>query len=124
MKNTDPSHDDYPFISRALERMHSVVGAINECSKRLNGLKLISDVQARFVEKINIVNPNRFLVREDTVFVIFENYRKTRRLFLFNDLIILSRKDWRDKNHVLEKALLKDIRICDIADGINFYCFH
>jgi phosphatidylserine/phosphatidylglycerophosphate/cardiolipin synthase-like enzyme len=89
------------------------------------------DVQGRFAEvyddslqKINIANPNRFLLREDNIFVMFTNRRKTRKMFLFNDLLILCRKDWRgkpslnaDKNHVIEKIPLKDIRVFDIVDN-------
>lgn len=43
--------------------------------------------------------------------------KKSRKLFLFNDLLILCRKDWREKHHVIEKTSLKDIRISDISDG-------
>jgi chromosome segregation ATPase len=62
------------------------------------------------------VNANRFLVREDAIHVVFSDGKKARRLFLFNDLLIFARKDWRDKLHVIEKTPLKDIRVCDIAE--------
>jgi hypothetical protein len=68
------------------------------------------------VQKINIANANRYLVREDIMQVLFSNGKKSRKLFLFNDLLILARKDWRDKHHVIEKTSIKDIRVCDIAE--------
>jgi hypothetical protein len=75
---------------------------------------------------MNIANPNRFLLKEDFIFVMFANNKKTRKLFLFNDLLIIGRKDWRgidkkfnylDKHHVIEKTPLKDVRINDILDN-------
>jgi hypothetical protein len=53
---------------------------------------------------------------------MFSDSRKSRKLFLFNDLLILARKDWRDKHHVIEKTSLKDIRVCDINEaGSNLH---
>ncbi|KAL2915349.1 Rho guanine nucleotide exchange factor 3 [Polyrhizophydium stewartii] len=115
--HTEQSHPDRPEIERALERMQRVVSTVNESARRMNGIKLIGDVQQRFAEKINIANPNRFLVREDVVYVMFSGFRKSRKLFLFNDIIILARKDWRDKHHVIEKSPLKDVRVSEIIEN-------
>jgi hypothetical protein len=107
---------DYMDVKRAFEKMQNIVGAINECARRLQVAETIQEVQARFSEKLNIANVNRFLIREDMVLVLFSTVKKNRKLFLFNDLLILARKDWRDKNHVIEKTPLKDIRVSDIFD--------
>ena len=56
------------------------------------------------------------MVREDTIYVMFSNYRKARKIFLFNDIFILARRDWRDKHHVIEKIPLKDVRVSDILE--------
>jgi chromosome segregation ATPase len=115
MKNTSPDHPDFFDLNRAFERMSNGVATINECARRHDGLKLVIDVQGRFSEKLNIVTPTRFLVREDVIFVVFSNTKRTRKLFLFNDMAIICRKDWRDKHHVIEKIPLKDFRISNIT---------
>jgi hypothetical protein len=117
IKNTPKEHSDLVNLNRAMERMQNGVATINECAKKLGGMKPVSDVQNRFAEKISISNSNRFLVREDTIQVMFSDGRKNRKLFLFNDLIILARRDWRDKHHVIEKTSLKDVRVSDIAES-------
>lgn len=116
IKNTPPDHSDLISINKAMERMQNCVATINECARKLNGMKPMLEVQNRFSEKINIVSSNRFLVREDTIQVMFSDSKKTRKMFMFNDMLILARKDWRDKHHVIEKTALKDIRVSDISE--------
>jgi hypothetical protein len=117
IKNTPKEHSDLVNLNRAMERMQNGVATINECARKLGGMKPVIEVQNRFAEKINIANSNnRFLVREDTVQVMFNDGRKNRKIFLFNDLLILARRDWRDKHHVIEKTSLKDIRVSDISE--------
>ncbi|KAL5034607.1 Rho guanine nucleotide exchange factor 3 [Batrachochytrium dendrobatidis] len=119
LKFTDKSDPDYSELERALDRMQRVVSTVNESARRMTtGMRSIIEVQGRFAEKINIANPNRFLVREDVVYVMFMGgSRKSRKLFLFNDIVILARKDWRDKNHVIEKTPLKDLRVSEIIEN-------
>jgi hypothetical protein len=117
IKFTDKDHPYFFELSRAFDRMQNTASVVIDCAKRLEGLQLMTDVQNRFAEKINIANPNRFLVREDTIFIVFANSRKSRKIFLFNDILLLVRRDWRDKHHVIEKSALKDIRICDISES-------
>lgn len=117
IKHTPKDHVDYLELIRAFDRMQLSSSVINDCSKKLEGLQLSSDVQTRFAERINIANLSRFLVREDTIFIVFSNQRKSRKIFLFNDIVILARRDWRDKHHVIEKTPLKDIRISDISES-------
>ena len=110
-KNTD---EEFKQLISAFDRMQGLVETINQCAKSFDGMQIVADIQNRFSEKINIANQNRFLVREDTVQFVFLTTQKQRKIFLFNDILILARKDWRDKHHVIEKTPLKDVRVCDI----------
>ena len=47
------------------------------------------------------------------------NSKKERRLILFNDLIIIARRDWRDKYHLIEKASFTLRRVCDVHDDYD-----
>lgn len=47
------------------------------------------------------------------------NSKKERRLILFNDLIIIARRDWRDKYHLIEKASFTLSRVCDVHDDYD-----
>ncbi|TPX39828.1 hypothetical protein SeMB42_g06228 [Synchytrium endobioticum] len=115
MKYTPETKADYAALKLALEKMQSVVSLVNEGAKDSTpeGSKRILEIQAAFSEKMSIVTPTRCLVREDSVYLVYGDLKKPRRLFLFNDILILARKDWRDKFHLIEKA---SIRVCQVWD--------
>lgn len=50
IKNTPKEHSDLINLNRAIERMQNGVATINECARKLNGMKPIIDVQNRFSE--------------------------------------------------------------------------
>lgn len=64
---------------------------------------------------MQFVTPSRYLVREDTLpLLINGSTKKERCIFLCNDLIIIARKDWRDKYHLIDKTTFKNSRVCDV----------
>jgi chromosome segregation ATPase len=65
---------------------------------------------------MNIVTPTRYLVREDSLNMMIRDGKKSRKIFLFNDLLIVARKDWRDKYHLVEQANLRQCRVCDVTE--------
>jgi len=74
-------------------------------------------------QKISIVAPNRHLIREDIVITIHGgDITKNRRLFLFNDMIIIAKKDWKDKYHLVQKSSLRDARVFNVEDDTTGEC--
>ncbi|KAJ3092833.1 cytochrome c oxidase subunit 1 [Quaeritorhiza haematococci] len=116
MKQTEESSPDSPLLKDALEKLQAIINIVNEGARQIDGTRRIEDIQSNFSEKLNIVTPSRYLVREDALYLMLGAIKKPRRLFLFNDLIIVARKDWRDKYHLIEKASLRDCRVCDVRD--------
>lgn len=70
-----------------------------------------------FLKKLNFVANNRYLVREDEFLLIMKDSKKNRKLFLFNDILIIARQDWRDKLHLIEKSSLRDCRVSEMAEN-------
>ncbi|KAJ3058973.1 hypothetical protein HDU99_006565, partial [Rhizoclosmatium hyalinum] len=66
--------------------------------------------------KLNIITPTRYLVREDNFNLIRGDSKKARKLFFFNDLLIVARKDWQSKFRLLDQFNLRHCRICDIVE--------
>lgn len=56
IKNTSKDHSDMVVLNRANERMQNAVSTINECAKRLNGMKTVQEVQTRFSEVKTILS--------------------------------------------------------------------
>lgn len=55
IKNTPADHSDLVVLNRAIERMQNAVATINECAKRLNGMKPVLEVQSRFSEVVFVL---------------------------------------------------------------------
>ncbi|KAJ3055168.1 Myosin 10A, isoform D [Rhizophlyctis rosea] len=115
-KYTDEKDPDHAQLRTALERVQGVISIVNEGARQVEGVRNIASIQAGFTERLNIATPTRHFVREDIVWIHFEGLKKPRRLFVFNDLLILARKDWRDKYHLIDKAALRDVRMADVSD--------
>jgi hypothetical protein len=64
-----------------------------------------------------LANGSRHLVREEAVHVLYDDAKKPRRLLLFSDMVLLARKDWRDKYHLVVQATLKQIKLVDVQNG-------
>ncbi|KAJ3333516.1 hypothetical protein HDU76_007282 [Blyttiomyces sp. JEL0837] len=116
IKSTDEDHKDYAVLKEALDSIQAIITQVNDGARAADGVRKIVDIQSNFVDKMNIVTPTRYLVREDNMTIMIGDAKKTRRIFLFNDLIIIARKDWRDKYHLIEQASLRHCRVCDVAE--------
>ncbi|TPX72929.1 hypothetical protein SpCBS45565_g00028 [Spizellomyces sp. 'palustris'] len=116
LKNTEESSPDHALLKEAVERIQGIISIVNEGARQADGVRRVVDIQNNFTDKINIVTPTRHLVREDAVYVNYAEIKKPRRLLLFNDLLIVARKDWRDKYHLIDQAILKDCVIADVQE--------
>ncbi|KAJ3041574.1 Intersectin-2 [Rhizophlyctis rosea] len=116
MKYTEETNPDHAQLKAALDRVQGVISIVNEGARQVEGVRNIASIQANFTERLNIATPTRHFVREDAVWIHFDGFKKPRRLFVFNDLLILARKDWRDKYHLIDKAALRDVRMADVSD--------
>ncbi|KAJ3103434.1 hypothetical protein HDU97_010180 [Phlyctochytrium planicorne] len=116
LKHTEESHRDYTVLKEAMERLQGIIAQVNDGARAAEGVRKIVEIQTTFIEKINIVTPNRYLVREESLHLMVGDTKKPRRLFLFNDLMLIARKDWRDKLHLIEQANLRNCRVSDVAE--------
>lgn len=115
LRNTPKTHPDRRNLEISLAKMQNIMVAIND---GIDGVQKIADIQNSFDEKITLTSPTRYFVREDSILLSSsspDHKQKLGQLFLFNDLIILAKKDWRDKNRLVEKAYLSDFRVNDEA---------
>ncbi|KAJ3067517.1 cytochrome c oxidase subunit 1 [Podochytrium sp. JEL0797] len=116
IKNTDENHREYPVLSLALETIQAIITEVNNGAKAAEGVRKMVEIQNSFTEKINIISPTRYLLREDNLNLIRGDSKKARKLFLFNDLVMLARKDWQSKLRLMDQFNLRHCRICDIID--------
>ncbi|KAJ3196726.1 cytochrome c oxidase subunit 1 [Irineochytrium annulatum] len=116
IKYTDEDHRDYAVLLQALDTIQNILQVVNNGARSAESVRKIVEIQTNFVDKINLVAPSRYFIREETVHLMARDIRKPRRLFLFNDLIMLARKDWRDKYHLIEQSSLRNCRVSDVSE--------
>ncbi|KAJ3410063.1 cytochrome c oxidase subunit 1 [Chytriomyces hyalinus] len=120
IKNTADDHRELPILKLALETIQAIITQVNDGARAAEGVRKMVEVQNMFTEKLNIITPTRYMLRDDTVNLIGKNFdKKARRLFLFNDLVIVSRKDWQSKLRLIHQVNLRHCRVCDIVDDNN-----
>ncbi|KAJ3228771.1 cytochrome c oxidase subunit 1 [Chytriomyces hyalinus] len=120
IKNTADDHRELPILKLALETIQAIITQVNDGARAAEGVRKMVEVQNMFTEKLSIITPTRYMLRDDTVNLIGKNFdKKARRLFLFNDLVIVSRKDWQSKLRLIHQINLRHCRVCDIVDDNN-----
>ena len=73
-------------------------------------------LQNSFTERMNLTINGRFFLREDRVGVLTEAATKPKQrvLILCNDLLLLAKKDWRERYQLVDKADVSDIFLIDV----------
>lgn len=128
LKVTPEDHEDHDNLVAALGKIEEVVTYVNERKRLAENLQKILDVQKQIesTEELNLVSPSRRFVREG-VFKVFEKSKPHERcLYLFNDLIVMTkpRKSTNGKDHFKYQLSLNDAQIIDVADTneVQFAC--
>eukprot|EP00158_Paraphelidium_tribonemae_P009796 Partr_v1_DN28968_c1_g1_i1_m26215 putative RhoGEF len=120
LKCTDPNHPDRGNIEVALAKVQNVLMVVND---GVDGNQKMFDLQNSFTEKVAIFAPTRYFVREDQVSILTappDSRTKPRTLYLFNDMLILAKKDWREKNHIIENTPLARVNLVEMPDPSKF----
>ncbi|RKO93238.1 hypothetical protein BDK51DRAFT_30320 [Blyttiomyces helicus] len=117
LKNTEESNPDFHALKDALDHINGIITIVNEGARQTEGLRSNAEIQASFVDRIDITTANRTFIREDAGSLVYsDGSKKPRRMLLFSDLLIIARKDWRDKYHLECRAVLKNCRVAEVSD--------
>jgi len=95
-RNTPDTHKDYVPIEGALSQIEDVATYINAHKAKSDAMRTLTDTKARISNlPFDIVAPDRELLRE----AIFIVNKEKRKLFVFNDILILATTDTRLGKH-------------------------
>ncbi|KAI3646055.1 hypothetical protein MP228_008983 [Amoeboaphelidium protococcarum] len=111
IKATSGAHPDRTNLEIALAKLQNVLMVINE---GVDGLQRIVEIQNAFAEKIELSSPTRYLIREDHLSIFLpppESRQKPRQIFLFNDMVLIAKKDWREKYHSIASAEIECVTL-------------
>jgi len=128
LRNTPEDHPDHENLVNALSKIEEVVVYVNERKRLAENLQKILDVsqQIESKESLNLVSPSRRFVREGTFHVMEKGKPRERTVYLFNDLLVITKpaKHTSGKDHFKYQLSLNDAKIIDVADtdGIQNAC--
>ena len=119
-KNTFPDHPEYESLSVALSKIESIGTHINESKRQVEQMSKLLDIQNRLRNKEFVIfKPDRRLIKEGLIRRLREEYVLERSreephtadmddmlLFLFNDLLLWTTKDFDIAGHVPLDTLL------------------
>jgi len=126
IKFTNPTHPDYNNLVATLREMECICIDVNESQRKedtekkrvqtLNGI--ISKVEPRLKD---LMVDGRYLLREGIIsqFDVDDDQIKERYYFLFNDIILVTKKQ-KQKYLMRLHITLHNVRLKDIPDSQNF----
>lgn len=83
--------EEMQSLSEARAMLARVTGEADEEKERRETRDQLVAIQARFAGNVDIVDPNRYLVREGLLYKVCRDGAKPYYFFLFNDAIVYSR---------------------------------
>ncbi|EDR28796.1 FYVE, RhoGEF and PH domain-containing protein, putative [Entamoeba dispar SAW760] len=95
LKNTPTNHCDYQNIIKALEVMKEVTTKVNESISTNKQQQKLFDLRSKLAKRngFEVIEPHRILLSEETIIQFTHNGRSRRGLILFNDCILLTKKE-------------------------------
>ncbi|KAJ3340268.1 hypothetical protein HDU93_007230 [Gonapodya sp. JEL0774] len=118
LKYTNDLNADFKYLTQAVEQVEITLNEVNEATRRADSERRVEQLQSDFADKLP-PSPLSYLIREDEVTQIKSiqnDERKQRLLLLFNNCVLLAKKDWRDKYQTIFRVPLDVLTIVDVAD--------
>ena len=117
LKNTEPSHPDYPHVEQALEVMREVTNNINEKKRRTDNLPTILDLQHSVDNWTgpDILDTSTTLLHSGKLYKISKGHSQERKFFLFDNLLVYCKEDalrtlkLKGRIYLNEKNIIQDV---------------
>lgn len=108
---------DYNALQQCSVKLEQLMKMVNT---GVDGLQKLISLQNSFADRLDLTAPERYLIREDDCMLFAPPpscKQKSRRIFLFNDMIIIAKKDWRERYHLIDRADIAELCLTDIQSA-------
>lgn len=126
IKFTNPSHPDYNNLATTLKEMECVCIDVNENQRKEDTEKkrvqTLQQIQGKIEPRVkDLMVEGRYLLREGVIsqFDVDDDQIKERYYFLFNDILLVTKKS-KQKYLMRLHITLHNVRLKDIPDCQNF----
>jgi hypothetical protein len=121
-KNTPDNHPDSAPLNKAIDIVKNVVDSMNNTIKAAENTSKILSIQQNFGDNFVLLAPARFFLREGPVVIVnvVANKRANGYMFLFNDMMLLSRRAMLYNNLILDAQIYLVSATVSDADSCSF----
>ena len=116
LKATPVSHPDYPWLERASKQIQKVTENMDEATQQASNMNEIVELQQALSRPLNIMCPGRTLLQVALV----SKAKKSGKIFLFNDLVLVAAGNKRGMK-LLWMGPLLDFKYFSSTLNISFY---
>ena len=116
LKATPVSHPDYPWLERASKQIQKVTENMDEATQQASNMNEIVELQQALSRPLNIMCPGRTLLQV----AIVSKAKKSGKIFLFNDLVVVAAGDKKGMK-LLWKGPLLEFKYFSSTLNISFY---
>eukprot|EP01104_Vermistella_antarctica_P015413 TRINITY_DN5063_c0_g1_i1.p1 TRINITY_DN5063_c0_g1~~TRINITY_DN5063_c0_g1_i1.p1 ORF type:complete len:1160 (-),score=325.37 TRINITY_DN5063_c0_g1_i1:17-3496(-) len=106
LKRTDQAHVDYDDIASALSKMREIAFRVNEEKRNAESSARLASLQTQISGKLEqLAKPTRKFVREGQFNVVDNGKQVKAYVFLFNDLLLITKKQKDKEKYALLHAV-------------------
>jgi len=118
IKATPASHLDLPHLNQALAKIKSVAEQVDRSVEEYKHLEKLLAIQASFSgSSVNLVTPGRKFLKEGSLIKVCRRANKTRKFWLFNDILLYGIPILTGTNVASGEFPLKYVQLQDLPDA-------
>lgn len=126
LKNTPMEHPDRQNIDNALKKLQEEVNVINTNKFKSDNMKKMLDISQSVEElprRFKLLLPSRYFAYEGTLMKISGKHDQERHFFLFNDLLMYTKKKSNSKFLCRGIIYLNKLQVENVNDPLSFKVF-
>lgn len=120
LKVTSSEHPDYAYVSSALLKIKTVAELVDRAVEEYKEIERLLDIQRSFApgsEPIDLVVPGRRFIKDGSLIKVCRRANKTRKFWLFNDLLLYGIPILTGSAVVSGVFPLKHLQLQDLPDA-------
>jgi FYVE/RhoGEF/PH domain-containing protein 5/6 len=121
IKATPTTHPDMPLLNQALTKIKSVAEQVDRSVEEYKQLEKLLAIQASFSggSSVDLVKPGRRFIREGSLIKVCRRANKTRKFWLFSDILLYGIPILTGSNVVSGEFSLLHLQLQDLPDALQ-----
>eukprot|EP01103_Thecamoeba_quadrilineata_P015163 TRINITY_DN4708_c0_g4_i1.p1 TRINITY_DN4708_c0_g4~~TRINITY_DN4708_c0_g4_i1.p1 ORF type:complete len:410 (-),score=71.26 TRINITY_DN4708_c0_g4_i1:905-2089(-) len=128
LQSTPEAHKDFANVKKSLDKILLMVDSMNEKNRQVENLDKLNTIQnslhASEEEMFNLVSHSRIFIMEGKSTMIHNKHSKEVTVYLFNDLLLITKQKHFKKDKVILRTHLGRLSLKDVSEEFSSYHTH